>query len=166
MKTKIFIPFIIAVLTMLSCDNKEDCCFNIGPSIALCVEDQYGNDLFDQKIPGAIDTTAMEIYCIKNGEPVLIYNEMMDAPRGYWFVKYPDIENLVMHFAIMSDFDKDNKSTTIIKWNNLESDTITILAERNPNSVYAIDHWINDSKDIDWINSKYNENTARIIKQR
>lgn len=159
MKIRIFIV-LLALLSMLSCGD-ENCCTNIGPSIALCVVDQHGNDLLMPETSGAIDTAAIVIYRVKDGEPIRDY-----STGGYSFGDDNiNIGKRTIHFGNMFSYvDKDNKSTIIIKWNKQEADTITELIESGRNYSYAVDFWINGSKDIDWINKP--ALIARIVKQR
>lgn len=174
MKKIIYFIMISMLFTAFSCSDDDSAAYrDIG--FGYCVVDKDGNDLFDQEAAGAIDTSAIEIYNIIDGEPVLVYNQRRDAPKGYWFVKYKgedidgdgkydNIPGLVMYIAILSYFDEDDKSTTIIKWNKLESDTVTILADRKINSTWPVHYWVNGSDNIDWINKDLR--IARKVKQR
>ncbi|MDR2951480.1 MAG: hypothetical protein LBV71_20005 [Prevotella sp.] len=170
MKKILYFITISILFTAFSCSDDDSAAYrDIG--FGYCVVDQDGNDLFDQETAGAIDTSAIEIYNIIDGKPVLFRTNT--GHKGYWFVKHEDsdgdgrydnIPGLVMYIAILTYFDEEDKSTSIIKWNKQESDTVTILADRKINSTWPVHYWVNGSDNIDWINKDLR--IARKVKQR
>lgn len=87
--------------------------------------------------------------------------------KGYSFWR-PDENitgsNLEMSVGVSWYLDNEGKSTTIIKWNEQEADTISILVERTANSYIGKKYWINGDENIDWINK--GDYLVKIVKTR
>ena len=165
-KLMIYIAVLSLSINLISCDENENAT-NLDYGFACCVLDQNGNDLLDPLTSRAIDTSQIKIYHIINGEPILYYNPMGDAPKGYGITEplmYANIAGFVFHTAMDWRVDANNRSITIIKWDESESDTITVLIEKTENSAIGIKYWINGNEDIDWINQGLK--VAKIVKTR
>ncbi len=99
------------------------------------------------------------------GEFIKFYYNNLDSPKGYRVSKHEldDDHEYICGFGL-SPYEEyeGNKTLTIIKWNENESDTIVIDVYKNGGIVQASNIHINGSKNIDWIAPA----TFKLVKER
>ncbi|MEJ5994362.1 hypothetical protein WG904_08030 [Pedobacter sp. Du54] len=76
------ILILLAVLLFFaSCDRK--CCTNYSVDVTLKYQNSNGEDLLDPRTSNALKAEDIDVYAVRNGVRVRLYNGMMDAPKNF-----------------------------------------------------------------------------------
>ncbi len=165
MQKKILYLLVLPLLIYFFGCDKEENATNLDYGFACCVLDQDGNDLLNPMNPDAIDTSQIQIYHIIDGKPVFYYNAMSSIPKGYSIhAPYDNIKYLNIIIPISSHIEYEDRSVTIVKWDEYDSDTITVQIEKMGSVQLGTKYWINGNEDIDWISQGLK--VAKIVKTR
>ena len=142
---------VLSLLVSLSCCSKDGDETNIDLNIDLFVLDQKGNDLLNFNSDNAMDLSQIRVFYRERGSFVEFYQSNLDAQRGYFLIPPNMIyDKYSLRLFVSPSIEYEDKSVTIIKWNDYESDTIITQIHKGENSEVGIEYWIN-GKTPDWI---------------
>ncbi|MBB4037384.1 hypothetical protein GGR21_003301 [Dysgonomonas hofstadii] len=164
MKKYILIFSILAILT--ACDkNNEEAIVDF--DLFFTIVDQDGNDLLNPSTENSIEVHKIEIYHLKNGEYIRLYNNTSSGRNAY-SLREPEAGEktgyiLGIALSVYEEYEK-NKSVTVIKWNENESDTIisTITTHGNITGVYEFTYNNISDEDLE----KVGYRTYKLVKER
>ncbi len=161
-KLKIYILIFPLLVSLFSCSTDENET-NIDLYIDLSLFDQKGNDLLTPDAEKGVDSSQIEVFYKEDGKFIEAHKSKYPQ-RGYSLLP-PDVgfDKYTVRLFVSSIIESEDKSVTIIKWNEQESDTITTQIYKGENSEIGIEYWIN-GKIPDWIDRGHK--IAKIIKTR
>lgn len=138
----ISIIFVFIFIVSCSSDETKNAVF-IGGGVEFNVLDIQGNDLLNPQIESNFNNTEnIKIYFVINGEAVLFDKPNLDLPKGYLIYKKENEDVYRMGLFVNLE---GNTTTTLIKWNNTETDTIKCEIERKGNYYISVSKvWYNN----------------------
>jgi len=107
---------------MSSCnkdEEKELVSFYHSTSFEVSIKNNAGEDLLDPNNPNSYNENEIKIFYLINGEMEEVYDALMDSPRNFFIFKSESEYKLRLFLDYSTDF-----TTTYIKWNESEMDTI------------------------------------------
>ncbi|MDR2951481.1 MAG: hypothetical protein LBV71_20010 [Prevotella sp.] len=152
MRKIIYFVALLSLFSLLGCENTPSPIPIIEMDLRFNLFDESGNDLLDPDFEEGINAHRIRIFYMVDGKAREYYNVMSGAPKGY-VIYEPDLTQ--NHYTLNLFLDRnidDGKSTTIIRWNDFDSDTIMAQVDKRENDyVVATKFWINGNENIDWI---------------
>lgn len=138
----ISIIFVFIFIVSCSSDETKNAVF-ISGGVEFNVLDIQGNDLLNPQIESNFNNTEnIKIYFVINGEAVLFDKPNLDLPKGYLIYKKENEDVYRMGLFVNLE---GNTTTTLIKWNNTETDTIKCEIERKGNYYISVSKvWYNN----------------------
>lgn len=124
------IIFILIVFTFVSCEDRI-VGPNIDASVSLSIVNTKGDALLNPSAVGAITEEHTDIYLLKNGLKVRLYQGNLDAAKFFKIRRENDKYWLQMYFDIAEENFKDNKITQYIRYKDGSEDEI--IGEFNSN---------------------------------
>ena len=122
------IILILTVLFIFGCSNNENNnsndATNIDNSVAIFLKSPEGFNLINTS---NYNSNNFKIYYKLNNEVVEIYNPSLDFPRNFYI---NNETNPISMKLFLNHSSLEANPTTIIKWNNLETDTIKTYFRR------------------------------------
>lgn len=116
----------ILCFTFLSCSNNdEDCCSGIpgdDDKFTFSILNEQGEDLLDPSVEGSLNTSAIKLFRLENGERKEIYNIGMDHPEGYLIYEQ---EGFFRIFPMLAAGDA-LKTKGFIQWSTHDEDTLEL----------------------------------------
>ncbi len=150
---------LISILFFLSCQKENNLTgAYIEGSIDISLEDSLGNDLLKSSNEKSYKLDNIEVYYLVDNKvkpATELTHTMDDYPNGLLFYK-KDNKSCVRIFVNL--YDLNDSTTTYVKWNETDTDTISILFERE-NSYFILQQKIWFNNHLIW-NRKEN-NTER-----
>lgn len=106
--------------------------------------DQNGNDLLNPENANAYLESNIEIYYVNaNNEEILVDMPNLDYSKGFFIYQRPNNKYAIRIFS--NDIDDSQITTTLVKWNSTDTDTIKCEIEREGDYYIAISKvWYND----------------------
>lgn len=135
---------VLVAFSIISCSSEDtkNAVF-ISGGVEFNVLDIQGNDLLNPQIESNFNITEnIKIYFVINGEAVLFDKPNLDLPKGYLIYKKENEDVYRMGLFVNLE---GNTTTTLIKWNNTETDTIKCEIERKGNYYISVSKvWYNN----------------------
>lgn len=135
---------VLVAFSIISCSSEDtkNAVF-ISGGVEFNVLDIQGNDLLNPQIESNFNNTEnIKIYFVINGEAVLFDKPNLDLPKGYLIYKKENEDVYRMGLFVNLE---GNTTTTLIKWNNTETDTIKCEIERKGNYYISVSKvWYNN----------------------
>ena len=135
---------VLVAFSIISCsfEDIKNAVF-ISGGVEFNVLDIQGNDLLNPQIESNFNNTEnIKIYFVINGEAVLFDKPNLDLPKGYLIYKKENEDVYRMGLFVNLE---GNTTTTLIKWNNTETDTIKCEIERKGNYYISVSKvWYNN----------------------
>ncbi len=132
------------MLLLIGCGRK--CCTYYSVDIGLKYQDSNGGDLLDPRTTDALKEEDIEVYVVKKGIRVRLYNAMMDAPKNFkiygsstekYFMKF--------YFNIEKESFVNNKVTMFITYKDRSEDKLVgEFNEDDGTNIVLQNVWIND----------------------
>ncbi len=163
MQKRILYLLVLPLLVSLCSCSKDGGETNIDLHIDLSVLDQKGSDLLNFNSDNAMDLSQIKVFYKEEGQFIEAYKSKY--PQQGYFLIPPNIvyDTYSLRLFVSSSIEYEDKSVTMIKWNDYESDTIITQIHKAENSEVGIEYWIN-GKTPDWIDR--GRKIAKIVKTR
>ena len=152
------------VLMVLLTGCRTKCCHNYSVNLYLKYQNSNGDDLLDPKTANALNEQDIEVYVLRKGVRVRLYNAMMDAQknfkiRGSSAEKY----HMVLYFDIAKESFVKKKVTMFITYKDRSEDKIVgEFNEDDGTNILLQSVWIND---LSMGRPSYSPSTAFILKK-
>lgn len=134
----------------LSCTKETDCCVNYDANITFSVKDLNSVDLLNPENQIAFKEELIKIYYVIDNVPVY----QNSGEKKFSIIKRDDLDKYVLYLGV--DI-KKNLTTTLIKWNDSDTDTINCEISRTSNSAIVSKVWYNNELKYDGNGEKYFE---------
>jgi hypothetical protein len=129
---------------LVSCDNSTPTNVDIVTHIA--VLDDQGRNLLDPLTPGFFKKEDIRIYYLRNGVREEVFHENYTWPRNFDVIQNDLVQYAMVLVPDEGSSDKEI-TTTLIKWNDLDEDTLKtemIRFETTVNVTSISKIWFND----------------------
>lgn len=134
---------IFVAILFISCtseNEKNSDVVRIGVEFNLL--DNQGKDLLNPEAESNYNNAEnIKIYHIINGEPILFNKPNLDLPNGFLIYNREDED--IYRLGVSSNID-GNTSTTLIEWNNIDTDTIRCDLNKYGSNVVITKVWYNN----------------------
>lgn len=143
--------FCLLTVLFLGCAPETNCCTNLDVGMQFAVLDANGNDVLNPSNPNAFKAQNIKIYYVIDG-----VSEYQNSGNGglLEISKYQNHENYIISIG---PYVGDHLSTTLIKWNEIDIDTIKCEVERISSNTRISKVWFNDVLKWDGVNERYFE---------
>lgn len=136
----------ICILAITSC-AKKDCCEPVLQEgqplshVAISVKDNQGNDLLNPSNPNSLKANSISLEHVYGwGSEKVDYDEKNNKIK---IIKHPNLQDLyVLLLQSNLKLDSNSKSKTIIKWNDIETDTMEVEFSHDSKKIKSVS--IND----------------------
>lgn len=132
---------LITILTFSGCKN-NNCCTLISLDVNLEVQSSAGLDLLDPQNGNSFTQNNIDVFYLKEGTFVKVYDASKDFPKGIQIYKEGAGKNVLRLFANTST-DHMNNSITLIKFGNTQADTLKAQLQKDGTSITISKAWIN-----------------------
>lgn len=143
--------FSLLIILLLSCAPETDCCSNFDVGMQLGVFDSNGFDRLNPGNVNAFTSQNIKIYYVIDG-----VTEYQSSGEGDVFKVFKS-ENHENYTISLGVYIKENPSTTLIKWNETDIDTIKCEVLRTSNNTRITKVWYNNELKWDGVNERYFE---------
>ena len=112
------------ILFIISCskpNNIKNEMVNIDTSINLIIKSNNGEDLLLTTTQNSLNTDNIKLFNLLNGQYIEVNNSNQDYPKNYFIFDYTDSKAIRI---FPNDTNTEENPTTLIKWNNIDTDTI------------------------------------------
>lgn len=131
---------ILCLLLMNSCNNENEEQYNLDVGFELSIINSNGEDILNPNHTNAIKHSDIKLFYLINGEKEEVYNGNYTYPRNFKIYEHQN----EFRIGISQNYsDMEEKPLTYIQWNDIDTDTIESIYERNSNSVLQRKIWIN-----------------------
>ncbi|MHB1177585.1 MAG: hypothetical protein ACYCZO_04570 [Daejeonella sp.] len=135
--------FLALIFFSLGCKkNNQSAKFDRSTGIEISIKNAEGSDLLNPQNSGSIKAADIDIYFLKNGEKVRVFDGMMHLPESFEIKKY-DNGKYFLNVGLSEYPDNKNISTTYIEFKHRGTDTITVEIVKKPSVVYFTKLWYN-----------------------
>jgi hypothetical protein len=146
----------LTTITLFACDNtdKNDDSINVhwGAGMRFSIFNMDNEDLLNPENPNRLDLSKIKIFYVIDGVTQEFYKSNLDNPRNFRIFKD---ENEYQIAVVLNGFDKSDKTTTYIQWNETDRDTIESTFYRNEYSIRNKKIWLNG--EVVWQDADYAE---------
>lgn len=126
-----------------SCNDKLCGCTVMELSTFVIVSDSEGRNLLNPETPGYFKEEDIRIYFVRNGVREEVYRANLDTPRNFSIDEYnSDHEYAMKLFPYEGNSDKE-VTTTIIRWNKVDEDTVACEVRREDSYTGISKVWYN-----------------------
>lgn len=129
---------LMALIGFFSCERKS-CCTIIDVHFYLTVLNQQGQNLL--AAPAIYTKSNIETYHVIDGKPQLFDQPHLNANKGFLVINEGSGKNVIQVFPYFNK--KEKRSTTLIKFGDLEMDTIECEFRFSGASVFLEKVWHN-----------------------
>lgn len=145
-----------------SCEENVCGCTIVDVDVNIAVTNRDDRDLLNPETPGHLKSEDIEIYFVRNGQRVYM-NPKDNAPGSFSILEEGPHEKYIMRLYPDLERDQSGTTTTIIKWNELDEDTLTCEVTKKTNSTTVTRVWHNDELKYDQVNHTTPHGDLRLI---
>ncbi|MEJ1236688.1 hypothetical protein WBG78_01085 [Chryseolinea sp. T2] len=139
----------IFITIFSSCEEKLCGCTVVDADVNLIVTDSENRNLLDPSTPEHFKEDDIRIYFLRNGQREEAYAANLDAPRYFRIDQSgPNGEYMMRLFPDLETHNSDI-TTTIIRWNGSDEDTVACEIRNTDNSTIITRVWYNDDLGYD-----------------
>ncbi|MGC3943306.1 MAG: hypothetical protein QM762_02015 [Chryseolinea sp.] len=147
----------LALLTVFitffsSCEEKLCGCTIVDAVVNIMVTDSENRNLFDPSTPGYFKEEDIRIYFLRDGKREEAYAANLDNPRYFSIDQSGTNNEYVMRLFPDLETHGSDVTSTIIKWNDTDEDTVDCEIRSTDNSTIITKVWYNDVLEYDQVN--------------
>ncbi|MDD3004442.1 hypothetical protein [Flavobacterium sp.] len=133
-----YISIIFVFIFIVSCSSDETKnAVLIATSIDVSITNEAGQDLLNSQNENSYNPQDIKIYYIDNFNAEILFDRpLWDYSKGFFIYERPNDKFAIRIFT--NDIIESEIRTTLIKWNNTETDTIKCEIEREGNYYTAV----------------------------
>jgi hypothetical protein len=141
------------ITIIISCTKEKEVRYasNVDIGLEISVVDKSGNDLLDPANPNSFKEKDIRIYYLINGVKEEVFFPNYDHPRNFYIDKRDKVYNMILFL---------NDPITYIQWNNLDTDTIQCVINKEGGGELTICRKVWFNGELRWDNYS----TERYIK--
>lgn len=126
-----------------SCNEQLCGCTVMDLSTFIVVQDNENRNLLNPETPGYFREEDIRIFFVKNGVREEAYSANLDSPRNFTIDEYNADHEYAMNLFPYEGRSDNEITTTIIRWNNADEDTVACEVRHSDGSTWINKVWYN-----------------------